>query len=136
MAGAIRLGELCHLMESRVEAALEAKAFPPALFEDLEEKMDRVSTDVERMRGAPAPAPAAPAAVAQAQAPAPVQKPRVEAPLPAPAGMLRVNADILDHLINESGEVAIARSRIEAELRLVKQSLSDLGGWLESHRAP
>ena len=40
--------------------------------------------------------------------------------------MLRVNADTLDHLINESGEVAIARSRIEAELRGVKQSLSDL----------
>jgi len=41
--------------------------------------------------------------------------------------MLRVNADTLDHMINASGEVAIARSRVEAELRGVKQSLSDLG---------
>ena len=40
--------------------------------------------------------------------------------------MLRVNADTLDHLINESGEVSIARSRAEAELRVVKQSLNDL----------
>lgn len=109
MAGAIRLGELCHLMESSVEAAFEANAFPPALFDELDEKMDRLSTSVERMRGAP------------------VQRPVVEAPLPNPAAMLRVNADILDHLINESGEVAIARSRIEAELRVVKQALSDLG---------
>ena len=40
--------------------------------------------------------------------------------------MLRINADTLDHLINEAGEVGIARSRIEAELRAIKQSLGDL----------
>jgi chemosensory pili system protein ChpA (sensor histidine kinase/response regulator) len=40
--------------------------------------------------------------------------------------MLRINADTLDHLINESGEVSIARSRIEGELRTVKQSIADL----------
>jgi chemosensory pili system protein ChpA (sensor histidine kinase/response regulator) len=125
MAGAIRLGELCHMMESKVEAAFEANSFPPSLFEDLLEKMDRLSTDVERMRPRPAPLPAPVAApVQQVQAPKP--QPRVEPPLPIAAGMLRVNADTLDHLINESGEVAIARSRIEAELRGVKQSLSDL----------
>ena len=47
-------------------------------------------------------------------------------PLPGAAAMLRVNADTLDFLITESGEVAIARSRIEAELRQVKQALGDL----------
>src|SRR6185436_12325778 len=36
------------------------------------------------------------------------------------------NADTLDHLINEAGEVAIARSRVEAELRLIRQALHDL----------
>jgi chemosensory pili system protein ChpA (sensor histidine kinase/response regulator) len=40
--------------------------------------------------------------------------------------MLRVNADRLDRLINEAGEAAIARSRIEAELRQAKQALGDL----------
>jgi chemosensory pili system protein ChpA (sensor histidine kinase/response regulator) len=40
--------------------------------------------------------------------------------------MLRVNADTLDYLINEAGEVSIARSRIEAELRTVKNTLGDL----------
>ena len=34
MAGAIRLGELCHLMESRIEAALESNAFPAQLFQE------------------------------------------------------------------------------------------------------
>ncbi|HYM28364.1 MAG TPA: chemotaxis protein CheA, partial [Steroidobacteraceae bacterium] len=39
---------------------------------------------------------------------------------------MRINADTLDHLITESGEVSIARSRVEAELRAIKQSLNDL----------
>jgi chemosensory pili system protein ChpA (sensor histidine kinase/response regulator) len=51
---------------------------------------------------------------------------RIEPPLPSPAAMLRINADTLDHLINESGEVSIARSRVEAELRAVRQSIADL----------
>ena len=124
MAGAIRLGELTHLMESQVETALEAGQLPPELFGELESKMDRVSADLDRMKqhNVPARAPApAPAAAAPA-APAAI----VEPPPSAAAGMLRVNADTLDYLITESGEVAIARSRIEAELRLVKQSLGDL----------
>jgi chemosensory pili system protein ChpA (sensor histidine kinase/response regulator) len=114
MAGAIRLGELCHLMESRIESALEAAELPPDLFQELEERMDRLSVDVERMR---APLAAAPAAAAEAKA---------EAPLPAPAAMLRVNADTLDHLINEAGEIAIARTRVEAELRTIRHALADL----------
>ncbi len=40
--------------------------------------------------------------------------------------MLRVRADLVDRLVNEAGEVAIARSRIEGELRAVKSSLKDL----------
>ena len=140
MAGAIRLGELTHIMESRIEAALEANAFPGELFADLEDKMDRLSLDLERMQ---APAAPAPEPVAEERVPEKIEKeaeaaplaeakpraqpvPRVEAPLPSPAAMLRVNADTLDHLINEAGEVSIARSRIEAELRTIKQSLGDL----------
>jgi chemosensory pili system protein ChpA (sensor histidine kinase/response regulator) len=114
MAGAIRLGELCHLMESRIESALEANEFAPELFQELEERMDRLSADVERMR---APLAAAPVA-AEAKA---------EPPLPGAAALLRVNAETLDHLINEAGEIAIARTRAEAELRAIKQSLADLG---------
>ena len=40
--------------------------------------------------------------------------------------MLRVRADLVDRLVNEAGEVAIARSRIEGELRAVKSSLKEL----------
>jgi chemosensory pili system protein ChpA (sensor histidine kinase/response regulator) len=115
MAGAIRLGELTHLMESRIEAAQEAGDVGAALFGELEQKLDRLSLDLERMQYAPEPAAAAP-----------VEAPRAEAPLPSPSAMLRVNADVLDQLINESGEVSIARTRVEAELRAVKQSIVDL----------
>ena len=116
MAGAIRLGELTHIMESRIEAALEAGQVADELFVELEEKMDRLSLDIERMVAGPEPEPAA----------APQTAGAPEAPLPSAAAMLRINADTLDHLINESGEVSIARSRVEAELRAVKQSLADL----------
>jgi chemosensory pili system protein ChpA (sensor histidine kinase/response regulator) len=145
MAGAIRLGELTHIMESRIEAALEAGAFPAELFADLEDKMDRLSLDLERMQAPSAPAPQPfieekPLEKVEAKAEAKIEEaaktpaaprpapaaPRAEAPLPSPAAMLRVNADTLDHLINEAGEVSIARSRIEAELRTIKQSLGDL----------
>jgi chemosensory pili system protein ChpA (sensor histidine kinase/response regulator) len=104
MAGAIRLGELAHLMESRIEFALEAGEPSPAVFEDLEGQMDRLAGDLDRMRQQPQPA-------SQAT---------------APAAMLRVNAERLDALIAGSGEVTIARSRIEAELRQVKEALGEL----------
>ena len=116
MAGAIRLGELTHIMESRIEAALEAGEVGEALFVQLEEKMDRLSLDIERMAAGPEPEAEAPPQAAGA----------AEASLPSAAAMLRINADTLDHLINESGEVSIARSRVEAELRAVKQSIADL----------
>jgi len=55
--------------------------------------------------------------------------PRAEVPQGAEEtqrAMLRVRADLVDRLVNEAGEVAIARSRIEGELRAVKSSLKDL----------
>src|SRR5437773_2760637 len=128
MAGAIRLGELTHIVESQIEAAIERGEFSAQLFDQLEAKMDRLSLDLEHMGGrlvAPAAASPAPALAAEPGA-ARVEPLRAEPPLPSPAALLRVNADILDHLISESGEIAIARARIEAELRQVKQALSDL----------
>jgi chemosensory pili system protein ChpA (sensor histidine kinase/response regulator) len=121
MAGAIRLGELTHIMESRVDAALEAGNFPAELFAELEDKMDRIGLDVERMQGESAGPREGPERKLEEKAGS------AEAPLPGAAAMLRVNADTLDHLINGSGEVAIARSRVETELRTVKQALGDLG---------
>src|SRR5207253_5502495 len=39
---------------------------------------------------------------------------------------VRVRTDIIDRLVNETGEVAIARARIEGELRALKSNLLEL----------
>jgi chemosensory pili system protein ChpA (sensor histidine kinase/response regulator) len=119
MAGAIRLGELTHLMETRIELAGETGTADAALFAELEEKMDRLSIDVERLAAEPETG-AAPARAPDEEAA------RAEPAPPASGAMLRIQADTLDHLINDAGEVSIARSRIEGELRSVKQSIGDL----------
>ncbi|HEY7656755.1 MAG TPA: Hpt domain-containing protein [Burkholderiales bacterium] len=128
MAGAIRLGELTHLLESEIDAAIQADGLPTGLFESLESKMDRLSLGLERLQKSQAVGTVPPA---EAGEPAGDDSstsaaPRAEAPLPSPAALLRINADTLDHLINASGEVSIARSRVEAELRTAKQSLGEL----------
>ena len=40
--------------------------------------------------------------------------------------MLRVRSEVLEKLVNEAGEVAITRSRIEVEMRVLKNALADL----------
>ena len=40
--------------------------------------------------------------------------------------MLRVRADLIDRLVNEAGEVTIARARVEGELRALKSNLLEL----------
>jgi chemosensory pili system protein ChpA (sensor histidine kinase/response regulator) len=146
MCGAMALGELTHSMESKVENAIALKALPPTLFDELETSFDRMGLLFDRLQrgeSAPLPEPEAPAAAAPAAASTPAAAPaeRVTAPAePQPAkpaakeaeavaqgrAMLRVRADVIDRLVNEAGEVSIARSRIEGELRALKGSLSEL----------
>ena len=124
MAGAMRLGELTHLLENRVDAAVAAGAPDMALLEDMEIHVDRLSEGVERLRVHDTPAPDVPAPE-HAAAAEPAELLRPDAPLQG-AAMLRIHADTLDRLINEAGEVSIARSRIEGELRNIRQSLTEL----------
>src|SRR5712664_1198952 len=72
MAGAIRLGELTHIMESHIEAAIERGEVSGQLFDQLESKMDRLSLDLEHMGGRLA-APAAPAGAAQQPRATPIE---------------------------------------------------------------
>jgi chemosensory pili system protein ChpA (sensor histidine kinase/response regulator) len=193
MAGAMRLGELAHLMESRLLAG-DALARPiPGLFEALDTDLDRVAFVLDRLQkgevnaalpwlavepvvpsaeaqavpiqlavvtpaamqltatAATSPAaqaaasPAAQATVppaAQAAVPPAAQAavpPAAQAAVPPAAqataaadteaaqrAMLRVRADLIDRLVNESGEVAIARARVEGELRSLKGNLLEL----------
>ncbi|HKW39019.1 MAG TPA: Hpt domain-containing protein [Burkholderiales bacterium] len=153
MAGAMAMGELTHHMETRVENALAVKTLPAALFEDLETSWDRMGVLFDRLQksggvetGAPAPEAQSAATAAR---PAPTVKPIPPKPTPAaapqevkasaapkpvppseremqPKALLRVRADVVDRLVNEAGEVAIARSRIEGEMRTLKGAMQEL----------
>jgi chemosensory pili system protein ChpA (sensor histidine kinase/response regulator) len=189
MAGAMRLGELTHRMESRLLAGDGLAEPTPELFEALDTDLDHVAYVLDRLqRGefntplpwlaaeasasaevpAPVAAPAAhePAPVREPESvptpesvrkPESVREPEPTSPEPAPtravvapmrgtgapapvvelptapveaetsrAAMLRVRADLIDRLVNEAGEVAIARARVEGELRSLKGNLLEL----------
>lgn len=153
MAGAMSVGELVHGMESRIEQAVSAHALTPALWDALDGSFDRLSMLMDRLQGGESatledsPAPAT-EAVAETQptevAPAPPvpvhetvavphfvphaadSRPEAHDPELAARNMLRVRADIVDKLVNEAGEIAIARGRIEGEMRSLKTSLLEL----------
>jgi chemosensory pili system protein ChpA (sensor histidine kinase/response regulator) len=149
MAGAMRLGELTHSMESRLLAG-DVLAVPTSdLFDALDTDLDRLAFVLDRLHkgelntplpwldeeGTPAAAPAAPAplavvptAAAQAPRPAAAAQPVAAAPEAETAqrAMLRVRADLIDRLVNEAGEVAISRARVEGELRSLKGNLLEL----------
>jgi chemosensory pili system protein ChpA (sensor histidine kinase/response regulator) len=141
MAGAMALGELTHHMEARVENAMSVKLLPAGLFEELETSWDRMGVLFEQLQKPRLPEESLPAAVAAkptdvatktseatpepaAQAAAKVV-PLAEREL-QPKALLRVRADIVDRLVNEAGEVAIARSRIEGEMRALKAAMQEL----------
>jgi chemosensory pili system protein ChpA (sensor histidine kinase/response regulator) len=145
MAGLMRLGELAHVLEERVNAADEAQSPPIELFEQIEDRVDRFSAALERLaRGEdyleaePIEVPVAavfehqkdkPAAIAVMAAAAQERAEREALPpemRDARAALLRVNADLIDRFVNDAGELSIARSRIEGEMGTFKRALGEL----------
>lgn len=145
MAGAMRLGEATHHMESRVEAAIETRKFDSSLFDELDAYFDQITDYLEILQGKPEkPKVKIPAAtgttatvttlpveakVEAAKEPEFVAPQRValgEVDQASQKAILRIRADIVDRLVNQAGEVSIARSRIEGEMQSVKKSLQDL----------
>jgi chemosensory pili system protein ChpA (sensor histidine kinase/response regulator) len=120
MAGALWLGDLAHNMETRVVDATEAGTPAASLFSELFSYFDQIGDSLDRLRDGPA----APVSAETAAGQADIQPP-VSAAKPG-AQQLRVRADILDRLVNEAGEISIARSRIEGEMQSFKQSLLEL----------
>ncbi|MBM3392653.1 MAG: response regulator [Betaproteobacteria bacterium] len=128
MAGAMGMGELVHNMESRIENALAVSAITPEFLEDLDTSFDRANFLMDGLQKRAAgvveeEAIIAEAAPETAQA-APAEA--IEAEAAAARAMLRVRADLIDRLVNEAGELSIARSRIEGEMRALRGSLLDL----------
>jgi chemosensory pili system protein ChpA (sensor histidine kinase/response regulator) len=126
MAGAMRLGQQMHDMESRIEQIVIVGLPSAAAFEDLVGRFDiglylydqlqhpdadRLAPNVVSGTVASAVAPATAAARSQSQ---------VNTPL------VRVRADVIDRLVNQAGEVSISRSRVENGVAGLQQSLSEL----------
>jgi chemosensory pili system protein ChpA (sensor histidine kinase/response regulator) len=162
LAGALRLGEMAHRLESEIEY-LGSEGVNPADIEELLHRFDAMQERFDALRvtsesAEAAPAAAAPAAVAppvqaapaapQGLAPQPVQPEtiKVKAPLAVPTALsvttarqagnqaVRVRSHLLDRLVNQAGEVMITRSRLEEELRQLRSSLADLTGNLDRLR--
>jgi chemosensory pili system protein ChpA (sensor histidine kinase/response regulator) len=150
MAGAMRLGQHLHDMETRVENIMRLGSSSPLAIEDLLLRYDQALQMFEHLQNPQAaqPAQSEPAsapvndALAQLAQPVvlsplvPLSEKKAVAPVPAqsrsltspsgPVPMVRVRADILDRLVNQAGEVSISRSKLETEVGTLKQSLTEL----------
>jgi chemosensory pili system protein ChpA (sensor histidine kinase/response regulator) len=147
MAGAMRLGELVHEMETRIEAAMQLVSVPSVVIEDLQGQFDHAlslfddlqrpseATRATRPDEVTAPLPLglelepdeaeAPAAMFTAQV-ARGSQIEPERPAATVAPFIRVRADVLDRLVDHAGEVSIARSKLETEVGTLRGSLTDL----------
>jgi chemosensory pili system protein ChpA (sensor histidine kinase/response regulator) len=160
LAGAMRMGEMAHRLESAVERVDNEKPTADAI-EPLLSSFDalQASFDVLRMAGEQepelpldqiedtlaqvplhlgsadaAPAEAKPLAEADTAAAA-IQLPAPVVPRAASQQTVRVRAQLLDRLISQTGEVLIARSRVDSRLNQARSALNDLTGNLERLRA-
>jgi chemosensory pili system protein ChpA (sensor histidine kinase/response regulator) len=138
MAGLMRLGELAHVMETDI-IAMEAEAIPATIkFDKIDEGLDRFNAALDRIAKGDLVAPIEIPVAAQVseQLPAPLAKlAAARAEIVAEGeklegrerqALLRVNADMIDRFVNEAGELAIARSRIDLEMIAFKRALLEL----------
>jgi chemosensory pili system protein ChpA (sensor histidine kinase/response regulator) len=126
MAGAMRLGQQMHDMESRVQQVIVAGTPSAATFEDLMSRFDTglyLYDQLQRPDAIELASPAVNSNMASAAEPEPSQAKGVST-INAP--LVRVRADILDRLVNQAGEVSISRMRVENGVSGLQQSLSDL----------
>ncbi|MBC7377876.1 MAG: Hpt domain-containing protein [Burkholderiaceae bacterium] len=165
LAGALRLGEMAHRMESEIEyfdsESLGSSQFDPLLvrFDALQANFDALRmvdlqaqpepvvqepvAEVRQRPAVPVPANTAPGAPAATPADAAARRAliampatNVLAPVRQAANQaVRVRSQLLDRLVNQAGEVMITRSRLEAELSQLRGSLGDLSSNLDRLRA-
>lgn len=131
MAGAMQLGEHVHRIESRLESGLARQHDATQLIDELTSGLDHAAHLIATLSGE-TPAVTAPVAVADGQTQEPltaaiaIDTGEATAEPSQAGGTLRVRAETLGGFINTAGEIGIARTRIEGELRVLRRSLLDL----------
>lgn len=169
LAGALRLGEMAHRMETAVER-LDTDHFGASDLEPLQVAYDALSARFDLLRNTDpgahgvlqtaaelAPMPpdsggagaemALPAATDALRGTPSAQGPvgatglrglnQLQPPMPVPqrtGAAVRVRPDLLDRMMNQTGEVMITRSRMEAQLVTLRGSLNDMSGNLDRLR--
>ena len=130
MAGAMQLGEQIHQLESRLEASLKSGRETPALIEELVTSLDHTEQMIDGLAsGETHLAPETPDTQKTAADSGPavsIDTTAGEADSAAASGTLRVRAELVDRFVNEAGEIGVARTRIEGELRNLRRSMLDL----------
>ena len=147
LAGAMRLGEMSHRMESSIEQ-IGVEQVQQVQLEPLLTRFDALQSAFNVLGAAPLAVEEAPAI---AEVPVPTSEGAIAAPAApvrvAPRGLaavtpvrqtahhsVRVRSQLLDRLVNQAGEVMISRARMEARLTQLRSSLTDLTGNLERLR--
>lgn len=139
MAGAMRLGELTHRVEDCLDAAVAAGKQDAALLDELENYFDRIGNALEKLRSGDTAEAVVETVISSEAAIVKVMPVRAETSLEAleerkESALLRVRSDIVDDLVNEAGEISVARSRMEIELSAFKGGLQDLTGSVQGLR--
>ena len=140
MAGLMRLGELAHVIESRIIAMDQVAEPTKNKFDEVDDGVDRFNAAIDLLAkgdfsstssielpvisdvSQDLPGPLAVMAATRAEIIAEGEKLEGR----ERQSMLRVNADTIDRFVNDAGELSIARSRIDQELLTFKQSLVEL----------
>jgi chemosensory pili system protein ChpA (sensor histidine kinase/response regulator) len=145
MAGAMRLGQHTHDIETQIENMVHAGTTTPAAFDELMANYDLAMLMFDQLQGGgvapmqPAvgaeTAPSGAAAGTAAETAQPAARAAEEAPAPGRTPLVRVRADILDRLVNQAGEVSISRSKLETQVGSVKASLTEFSDNLDRLRA-
>ena len=158
LAGALRLGEMTHRMESSIEQ-LGAQDLNEAQIEPLLTRFDGLLSNFDGLRNGPdqeftlpeagntvlgldeQPVPESVRVEKPSASPLAVEPVRLASTAAAPAAIrqmgnqsVRVRSQLLDRLVNQAGEVMITRSRLEARLDQMRSSMADLSGNLERLR--
>jgi chemosensory pili system protein ChpA (sensor histidine kinase/response regulator) len=121
MAGAMRLGQHIHELETQVENMVHAGTTASAAFDELLANYDQALLLFEQLQQ-----PAAVAApVEEGGAQETIAVTTDDATPAARTALVRVRADILDRLVNQAGEVSITRSKLENQVSGLKSSLGD-----------
>lgn len=140
LAGAMRLGEMAHRMESSIEQigteALQSVQLEPLLtrFDTLQAAFAGLGVTPDlpapQAHAEPVAAPSAPGlAVTSLDLKSMVPVPAMPtAPRSSGNHSVRVRSQLLDRLVNQAGEVMITRSRMDARLNQLRSSLGELDG--------